>query len=154
MKFELLHPTDQLVMMMNRIYKSGLTTTSGGNLSILDDNGDVWITPMAFAVTDEPLDPRTIPESYINLRHIKKVPFAELYLKPETVADMFSEKTPVLICENNQILATGSSLLNAFDRLEVTEATAHSILAARDLGDLVHISDSEIEEINKAFHLN
>jgi len=27
---------------------------------------------MAFAVTDEPFDPRTIPESYINLRHIQK----------------------------------------------------------------------------------
>ena len=22
-----------------------MTTTSGGNLSILDDNGDIWITP-------------------------------------------------------------------------------------------------------------
>ena len=45
MKFELLHPADRLVLMMNRIYQSGMTTTSGGNLSILDDNGDIWITP-------------------------------------------------------------------------------------------------------------
>ncbi|MCL2202258.1 MAG: class II aldolase/adducin family protein, partial [Oscillospiraceae bacterium] len=45
MKFELLHPADQLVKMMNRIYSCRLTTTSGGNLSILDDNGDIWITP-------------------------------------------------------------------------------------------------------------
>jgi len=45
MKFELLHPADQLVLMMNRIYQNGMTTTSGGNLSILDDNGDIWITP-------------------------------------------------------------------------------------------------------------
>jgi L-fuculose-phosphate aldolase len=109
---------------------------------------------MAFAVTDAPFDPRTIPESYINLRQIQKVPFSALYLKPDMVAGMFSDKTPVLICENNQILVTGNSLLNAFDRLEVTEVTAHSILAARDLGDLVHISDSEVEEINAAFDLN
>ena len=34
MRFELLHPADQLVMIMNRIYQYGMTTTSGGNLSI------------------------------------------------------------------------------------------------------------------------
>ena len=45
MKFELLHPAEQLVMIMDRIYDYGMTTTSGGNLSILDDNGDIWITP-------------------------------------------------------------------------------------------------------------
>lgn len=45
MKFELMHPADQLVMFMERIYQNGLTTTSGGNLSIMDDNGDIWITP-------------------------------------------------------------------------------------------------------------
>ena len=45
MRFELLHPADQLVMIMNRIYYYGMTTTSGGNLSIKDDNGDIWITP-------------------------------------------------------------------------------------------------------------
>ena len=34
MRFELLHPADQLVMIMDRIYHYGMTTTSGGNLSI------------------------------------------------------------------------------------------------------------------------
>ena len=108
---------------------------------------------MAFAVTDEPFDPRTIPESYINLREIKKVPFSSVYTEHERIAGMFSEKTPVLICENSLILATGNSLLHAFDRLEVTEATAQSIIAARDIGEVVHISDEEIEEINVAFKL-
>lgn len=108
---------------------------------------------MAFAVTDAPFDPRTIPESYIALREVRKLPYGTLYLDPKTVSEMFSERTPVLICENNQILATGTSLLHAFDRLEVMEATAHSILAARDLGELVHISDREVAEINDAFGL-
>ncbi len=44
MKFDLLHPREQLVQIMDRIYRYGLTTTSGGNLSILDENGDLWIT--------------------------------------------------------------------------------------------------------------
>ncbi len=45
MRFHLLHPRDQLVAIMNRIYNNGMTTLSGGNLSILDANGDIWITP-------------------------------------------------------------------------------------------------------------
>jgi len=109
---------------------------------------------MAFAVTDAIFDPRTIPESYILLRDIQKVNFSSVFIDVENVVNMFSERTPVLICENNQILATGSSLLDAFDRLEVCEATAHSIIAARDIGEMVHISDEEIKEIDKAFNLN
>lgn len=40
-----MHPRDQITLVMQRIYKRVLTTTSGGNLSIIDDNGDIWITP-------------------------------------------------------------------------------------------------------------
>ena len=45
MNMNMMHPADQLVMIMERIYGYGMTTMSGGNLSILDDNGDIWITP-------------------------------------------------------------------------------------------------------------
>src|SRR5436190_15950739 len=41
----LLHPRDELVETMGRIYRYRMTTTSGGNLSLRDENGDVWITP-------------------------------------------------------------------------------------------------------------
>jgi len=45
MNFNHLHPRDQLSKIMHRIYHQGMTTLSGGNLSIKDDNGDMWITP-------------------------------------------------------------------------------------------------------------
>jgi L-fuculose-phosphate aldolase len=41
----MMHPADQLVATMNRIYRGGMTTTSGANLSVLDSSGDIWITP-------------------------------------------------------------------------------------------------------------
>lgn len=41
----LMHPRDQIVLVISRIYSRGLTTTSGGNISIKDDNGDIWVTP-------------------------------------------------------------------------------------------------------------
>ena len=42
---KLMHPADQITVVISRIYRSGLTTTSGGNISIKDENGDIWITP-------------------------------------------------------------------------------------------------------------
>lgn len=42
-----MHPRDQIVLIIDKIYRSGMTTTSGGNISIIDENGDVWVTPSA-----------------------------------------------------------------------------------------------------------
>jgi L-fuculose-phosphate aldolase len=42
-----MHPRDQITMIIDKIYRSGLTTTSGGNISIKDENGNVWVTPSA-----------------------------------------------------------------------------------------------------------
>ncbi len=44
-KFQFQHPADQIVYFMKRIYDGGMTTTSGGNLSILDSDGNMWISP-------------------------------------------------------------------------------------------------------------
>ena len=41
----LMHPVEQINVIIGRIYRSGMTTTSGGNISIRDTNGDIWITP-------------------------------------------------------------------------------------------------------------
>ena len=45
MNYAYLHPRDELALTLSRIYRYKMTTTSGGNLSILDENGDMWITP-------------------------------------------------------------------------------------------------------------
>lgn len=42
---QLMHPTEQINVIIGRIYRSGMTTTSGGNISIKDENGNIWITP-------------------------------------------------------------------------------------------------------------
>jgi len=44
---KLVHPRDQITEIISRIYKRGMTTTSGGNISIIDDNEDIWVTPSA-----------------------------------------------------------------------------------------------------------
>jgi len=44
---KLIHPRDQIIEVIDRIYKRGMTTTSGGNISIIDAQGDIWVTPSA-----------------------------------------------------------------------------------------------------------
>ena len=58
MNHENMHPRDELASTMQRIYDYKLTTTSGGNLSIKDETGSIWITPTRADKGD--LDPRDI----------------------------------------------------------------------------------------------
>lgn len=108
---------------------------------------------MAFAVTDTVFDSRTIPESYILLRGMPKLPFNAVYNEPERTASLFRPDTPIAIVNNNCIIVAGQSLLNAFDRLEVAEYSAKSILSARTLGNVIHIDDDRIRELESAFNL-
>lgn len=108
---------------------------------------------MTFAVTDTPFDPRTIPESYILLRDITKESSDLMYLDMDRASKLFAPNRPAVMFRNDSVVVTGETLLKAFDRMEVLEATAHSIVAASDLGSIVHITDEEIEELKVAFHL-
>lgn len=108
---------------------------------------------MAFAVTDAEFDPRTIPESFILLRDVKRIPYGEIYTNRVKAAGEFSEVCPAVMVENDCVIVTGEDLLKAFDRLEVMESTAHSIINASAIGSIVHISREEIDEIKVAFNL-
>lgn len=108
---------------------------------------------MSFAVSDAELDSRTIPESYILMRNIPKLDFGSIYTNESETAKVFKENTPIAIVKNDCVIVTGDSMLNAFDRLEVTEYSARAIIASRQLGELVAINDKEINEIEEAFHL-
>ena len=107
---------------------------------------------MAFAVTDADFDSRTIPESYIMLRDVKKIPFGSNFMQPDMVADIFDHMTNILIVENDCVIVTGENLLNAFDKLEVMEYSAKAIVASKSIGDIVEISDKEIADLREAFH--
>ena len=108
---------------------------------------------MVFAVTDMPFDTRTIPESYILLRDVKRIPFEAAYQNLDDVAAEFDNAHPVLLIENKSVMVTGASMLQVFDRLEVMEMTAASILKAQALGTIAHIPSGEIAALKTAFHL-
>jgi L-fuculose-phosphate aldolase len=108
---------------------------------------------MAFAVTDSEFDSRTIPESYILLRNVPRIEYSQVVDQPEQASQVFVKENPVVIVNNDCVIVTGSSLLNAFDRLEVAEYSAKAIISASCLGDIVHIDNSKIKEIDVAFKL-
>ena len=108
---------------------------------------------MAFAVTDTTFDPRTIPESYILLRDVKRIGYEQYYSDQLAAAEYFGEATPAAMIENSCVIVTGNTLLQAFDRLEVMESTAHSIINAAAIGEIVHISPEEVDDLKEAFHL-
>ncbi len=108
---------------------------------------------MAFAVTNTKFDPRTIPESYILLRDVKRLPYGEIYTEQDKTALEFDAAHPAVMVDNECVIVTGETLLKAFDRLEVMESTAHSIINSAAIGNIVHISDEEVEDLKVAFEL-
>lgn len=109
---------------------------------------------MAFAVTDAEFDSRIIPESYISLRDVKRLPYAASRQDIPGTTAVFDECTPVVIVNNQCVIVTGNSLLNAFDRLEVLEYSAAAMISARDIGPVVLITPEEVADIEEAFHLS
>jgi len=109
----------------------------------------------AFCMTDAEFSSRTIPESYLVLGDAPKVPFACVVKDAEALAAKMSlKKCPVLLIENEGALIVGRTLLEAFDRLEVLEATAEALQLARPLGPLVPMPDSALAELRKAFGMD
>lgn len=106
---------------------------------------------LSFGVCDAPFDTRTIPESYIVLKDIPLLPYGSQFLDMTRLMEALSTKNPVIICENDCIIATGSNLTVAFDRLEVAEYSAKAIINAKSLGEIVAISDEDTEEIKRVF---
>jgi L-fuculose-phosphate aldolase len=105
----------------------------------------------AFCVTEFPLDTRTIPESYLFVRGVSKIPFEEQFGDGAAVAASVGPKNPVALLENNGVLVAGRTILDAFDRLEVLEATAAAIIRSRALGDIKVMGKEVINELEGAF---
>lgn len=106
---------------------------------------------MAHAVTHRKLDVRTIPESWIFLQDMENVKFSAKYDKDESISSKVGNIMPGVIIENDSVVMTGNSLLQAFDRLEVAEFSARSLVMGTSLGKFAPMGDDEIEELRSTF---
>jgi L-fuculose-phosphate aldolase len=109
------------------------------------------VNATAFSVTETVLDSRTIPESYIFLRDVDRVPFGVVSGDPGALANRTSPSNPITILDNDGVQVCGTTILDAFDRLEVLESTAEAMINSRPLGSMVPMSDEAIAELTRAF---
>jgi L-fuculose-phosphate aldolase len=109
------------------------------------------VNATAFSITGATLDSRTIPESYIFLREINVLPYGVPFQKADEPAQHLSAERPIALLENDGVMVCGTSVLDAFDRLEVLESTAEAIINARHLGEIAPMNDAVINELTMAF---
>lgn len=109
------------------------------------------VNATAFSVCGLALDSRTIPESYVVVRHVGMAPFGVQFGDGMELARMISAKRPAILLENDGVLVTGRDVLEAFDRLEVLESTAEAIINCRAIGSLRALSGEVTRELDVAF---
>ena len=199
----------EVAMFMRRLYRQGLTTTSGGNISLKISDDIIVITPSAtdkgrmrwkevgiMTLGGENLTPELKPsienEMHLSIYRKKKQISAIVHAHPlfasaftamkctintdltaearaicgdpcfvpyalmgtRELASVASEsimKSDILLLENHGILTTGSSILQAFDKLEVLENAAKMTMIVKMTGKKKPLSKSRIIEIDRLF---
>ncbi|MFN8377198.1 MAG: class II aldolase/adducin family protein [Anaerolineae bacterium] len=106
-----------------------------------------------YSISERAFDTRTIPESYILLRDMPRIPYGLPYSHPEQVSEALRKETPVLLLQNDSVLSTGRTLLEAFDRLEVAEFSAQALIETSSIGELQPITSEELENLEIKFGL-
>jgi L-fuculose-phosphate aldolase len=128
------------------------------DFEIFDKNDDVMAivhsaSPnlMAFSVIHKKLDVRTIPESWIFLQDVMNVKFGEQFADNTKIANMISLGSPLAVIENDSIVSVGKNLTLAFDRLEIGEFSAKSLVMGNKLGNFKPMSEKDVEDLRIAF---
>lgn len=106
---------------------------------------------MAFGVARKHFDVRTIPESWIFLQDVPRLPFGSHFQGRTAVLDSLRSGMPALLIENDSFLVTGNGLLQTFDRLEVAEFSAKSLVMGASMGNLIPINDEQVEDLRRVF---
>ena len=109
------------------------------------------VNATAFSVCGAAVDTRTIPESYIVVRHPGRAAYGLQFESPQALAELVSERQPAVILENDGVLVTGRDVLEAFDRLEVLESTAEALINSRAIGELAPMPEGVITELEQVF---
>lgn len=159
---ELLQPQDLVLVRRNERENGKLASRAArAHQAIYDQHPHVQaivfahpVNATAFSVTETPLDVRTIPESYVFLRDVQRVPYGIQYRDDGSIATYVSASNPAAILQNDGVLITGASVLDAFDRLEVLESTAEAVINAASIGKVSVMSSSVIDELRSAFNLS
>ncbi len=193
---------------MRRLYRQGLTTTSGGNISMRVDDQRVLLTaskfdkaelqaehvgiltldgdnltpdlspsiefgmhlsiyraradvravvhahPLtatAFCATGKHINTHLLDESYAILGDPAVADYARMGTPDlaKNVAEAMADGTACVMMRNHGVLAVGTTLLEAFDRLEVLERAAQTTMVVNQIGDVRELSKEHLGALDK-----
>ncbi len=63
---------------------------------------------------------------------------------------MISAETPVVLVKNECVMVAETNCYRLFDYLEVAEFSAKSLILSTSLGQMIPISDDQVEELGKS----
>ena len=106
---------------------------------------------MGFAVANKLMDARLIPESYIMLKDVVRLPYAAMADRSK-IAGTISKKSPAVVIDNECAITIGKNATKAFDRMEVLDYSARSVLLANSVAKIRPISQKEVDEIDAVFN--
>lgn len=112
------------------------------------------VNATAFSISGKNVESRTIPESYLFLKDVVPISYEMLYRDHEKISDLISPLNPVGIIENDGVIVLGTSVFDAFDRLEVLENTAEALINSHFVGTVHSMSDESIDDLIAAFKLD
>ncbi|RLD75050.1 MAG: hypothetical protein DRJ07_18760 [Bacteroidetes bacterium] len=145
-----IHPKELITLILGKIYKAGNTTTPGGNISIRDEKGDILVTSGIDTVKDFNCV-RTIPESWIFHQDVMHIKYGDQFASDTEIADKITLGSLLAVIENDSVVAVEKNLTLAFDRLEIGEFSAKSLVMGNKLGEFIPISEKDVEDLRKAF---
>jgi len=104
----------------------------------------------AFAASGAELPDKILPELVAIIGKIITVPYdTPSSIKLANVLEPFVKKHNVFILENHGATAVGTSVRDAYHRLQVSEAYANIVWAAKALGGVKPINTEKIDELLK-----
>ncbi|MGD9159421.1 MAG: class II aldolase/adducin family protein [Desulfobacteraceae bacterium] len=203
-------PQKQIVETIRRIYQLGMTTLSGGNISLIDDNRTIWITPSAIdkgSLEDEDIgcikkdnsikgkhepsseypfhqaiykarsDIKAIihahPPALVSYSITRKIPDTAVFPKAREIcgevgyapyelpgsielgniiANAFTDNNKLcVIMENHGLVVVGTSMQDAFIRLEALEQVSNTIISANNIGVSESLTNEQFQLVQQYF---
>lgn len=106
---------------------------------------------MGFATANVRFDARLIPESYLMLKDVARLDYS--YIGDfDRLAEKLTTTSPVAVVDNECIIVIGRNITKAFDRLEVADYSARSVIMAKAVANINPINDEEVKEIDDTFN--
>jgi L-fuculose-phosphate aldolase len=108
------------------------------------------VTASAFTASRTPINCHILAESYAVLGDPITADYAMMSTDrlAELVADA-ATKADCVLMQNHGVVTLGTTLLQAFDRLELIEAAAQMTLIARQLGDVETLDSDQRQDLDK-----